>query len=680
MSALTFEAVADIEYRAGFRGDGLITAVAVIFAESGGDPSRVGHNSDAHVNPTGQNTIDRGLWQLNSYWHREVSDAAAYDADAASREAYRITGGGRDFKQWYGFTKGGYRTHLEEARRAAAGAAGRAGGPGGSVSPPPDASPTIGNNPKPNGAGTKVRKLRSPVPLPYGTPDALPVDSLPLTLADIRIVGRGVTEGSAPLSSRLLHAGVDLTLKEIPQLTLVFSDPGLELYSQSLITGGQIVFAGDLIMMVDAIELGEGSAGETVTATCRERAAILLKRARDMGPSGDLSPSEVARTWFDLFTGNGAIRSMVIEDSPVRPGLKKAVDENDPAGRLESTWAQLSRYADEMGFLFNIVGGVAYFARPSFIAGRSTGYVVRYRPGNPDTADPFGAMSMPTCRRTGNPDAAGLANLTVDAVRHLGEALEALRTGSSAPIGGGLETIDEVRLPQRRASKVRPGYRLELHGIPSFDGSYLTTKVSGDIDEDNSAWLIAGEKPQDPPPSLKDGDAALPGAAVPGSVATPARAGSKSAADFTTFCEQQAGKRYVYGAEVRLDDPNPTAFDCSELVQWGCARVGVVFPDGSGAQYAACKRAGTLISVADAAKTRGALLFRGPGGSEHVAVSRGNGKETIEARGSAYGVMVAPVEGRFTAAGLIPGMDYSGGSDAAGESAARRAYNQQVPS
>ncbi len=131
------------------------------------------------------------------------------------------------------------------------------------------------------------------------------------------------------------------------------------------------------------------------------------------------------------------------------------------------------------------------------------------------------------------------------------------------------------------------------------------------------------------------------------------------AADFVRLCLAQRGDRYVYGAETRLDDSDPDVFDCSELVQWACARIGVPFPDGSQYQEAACRAAGLLIPVSRAVKTQGALLFRHRPPAAHVAVSLGNGN-TIEARGSAYGVgSWDAIQGRdWTAAGLIPGMVY----------------------
>lgn len=122
-----------------------------------------------------------------------------------------------------------------------------------------------------------------------------------------------------------------------------------------------------------------------------------------------------------------------------------------------------------------------------------------------------------------------------------------------------------------------------------------------------------------------------------------------TAAAFVSVALAQAGDRYVYGAEAKATDPNPDAFDCSELVEWAAARVGVKFPDGTDAQLKAVKR----INVDQALRIRGALLFH-PG---HVAISLGDGR-TIEAAGRKYGVRSMSAGNRFTAAGLIPSLRY----------------------
>lgn len=124
-----------------------------------------------------------------------------------------------------------------------------------------------------------------------------------------------------------------------------------------------------------------------------------------------------------------------------------------------------------------------------------------------------------------------------------------------------------------------------------------------------------------------------------------------TAANFVALALKQAGDRYIFGHEVSKSDPDPDAFDCSELVEWAAARVGASprVPDGSSAQLAHVRR----ISVAQGKRTRGALLFH-PG---HVAISLGDGR-TIEAANRRYGVRTLEAGSRFTAAGLLPGLRY----------------------
>jgi peptidoglycan hydrolase-like protein with peptidoglycan-binding domain len=130
--------------------------------------------------------------------------------------------------------------------------------------------------------------------------------------------------------------------------------------------------------------------------------------------------------------------------------------------------------------------------------------------------------------------------------------------------------------------------------------------------------------------------------------------GQKGSAElFVQRALAQNGDRYVFGAETNLNDKNPNTFDCSELVQWAAHQAGVTVPDGSWNQEAMSRNAGMKISVEEALRTRGALLFK-PG---HVAISLGDGR-TIEAKGSKYGVGIFDGRGRFTSGGLIPGMAY----------------------
>lgn len=138
---------------------------------------------------------------------------------------------------------------------------------------------------------------------------------------------------------------------------------------------------------------------------------------------------------------------------------------------------------------------------------------------------------------------------------------------------------------------------------------------------------------------------------------------------FARLCLSQDGDRYVFGAEVRADDADPAAFDCSELIEWACARLGVSprMPDGSWIQARHCSQAGTMIPIDRAVKTRGALLFAFSSdplvgarpGSAHVAVSLGDGR-TIEARSRTHGVGIFTAYGRgWTHGALVPGVTYT---------------------
>jgi cell wall-associated NlpC family hydrolase len=141
------------------------------------------------------------------------------------------------------------------------------------------------------------------------------------------------------------------------------------------------------------------------------------------------------------------------------------------------------------------------------------------------------------------------------------------------------------------------------------------------------------------------------------------------AQEFLQIAMQQKGKPYVYGAHTQPTDLDPPAFDCSELTKWAAAQSGITIPDGATAQYLQLRDQGRTMSVEEALRTPGALLFHF--GYEpkdlgdipadgHVAISVGDGKHTIEARGRKYGTGIFDATGEragfFNRAGMIAGM------------------------
>ncbi|WP_406230945.1 NlpC/P60 family protein [Nocardia sp. NBC_01009] len=83
-------------------------------------------------------------------------------------------------------------------------------------------------------------------------------------------------------------------------------------------------------------------------------------------------------------------------------------------------------------------------------------------------------------------------------------------------------------------------------------------------------------------------------------------------------------------------DYNKVGFDCSGLMIYAFAGIGVSLPHYSGYQY----NAGTRVPVGE--RARGDMLFWGPNGSQHVALYLGNGK-MVEAPQSGEVVRVSAV-------------------------------------
>lgn len=112
MTRLSGAQVAAVAASAGFTGPGLVRAVAVALAESGGQTDAVGVNADRW------RSRDRGLWQINNHWHPEVSDSDAFDPARAARHAHRISRGGADWSQWATWRNGAAAAQMGRARLA----------------------------------------------------------------------------------------------------------------------------------------------------------------------------------------------------------------------------------------------------------------------------------------------------------------------------------------------------------------------------------------------------------------------------------------------------------------------------------------------------------------------------------------------------------------------------------
>ena len=116
---LTMRQAARIVHSNGFTGLHAVAAVAIIWGESGGDAHAVNvvdHNpaSRAYL------SCDIGLWQINSYWHPEVSATCALSASCNARAAARISRQGRRWREWWTWKNNKHVPFMSRARAAQA--------------------------------------------------------------------------------------------------------------------------------------------------------------------------------------------------------------------------------------------------------------------------------------------------------------------------------------------------------------------------------------------------------------------------------------------------------------------------------------------------------------------------------------------------------------------------------
>ena len=101
MAALTLAQAGAFASAAGFSGESLATIVAIAQAESSLVTNARNTNTDG--------SIDRGILQINNYWHSEYSDAQCDDPATAFRAGWLISTHGTDFSQWTTFKTSAYK-------------------------------------------------------------------------------------------------------------------------------------------------------------------------------------------------------------------------------------------------------------------------------------------------------------------------------------------------------------------------------------------------------------------------------------------------------------------------------------------------------------------------------------------------------------------------------------------
>ena len=104
---LTAASAQGIAYVQGFRVPGLHIIVAIAQAESS--------LNTLATNTTGNSAgTDRGILQINSVYHSEVTDACAFEPNCAFSAGYKISKQGTDFTPWSTYTSGAYKKYMPD--------------------------------------------------------------------------------------------------------------------------------------------------------------------------------------------------------------------------------------------------------------------------------------------------------------------------------------------------------------------------------------------------------------------------------------------------------------------------------------------------------------------------------------------------------------------------------------
>jgi cell wall-associated NlpC family hydrolase len=562
-----------------------------------------------------------GLFQILTSAHRQYDPRQLRtDAEYNTKAAYEIYQAAKGLRPWVAYTSGAYKKYLGLARQGVA------------------AAGSVVGNPSLPGATTNSATTGAQPTITYGSPGpsetkagvGTPLDSARESLsplAPLRILGSEMwgDYSTTIIGTPTFEAGIET----VPHLRFTIADPGGDLLSRDrnvFVKGARVQYL-DLDMRIDEIHFepgGHGTGQITVTAIDD----IVYRLMNLTGPqtaSGWSAVSWLHRELFQagLFPSQRLLGEAVLTQSEI---VRDVPDQSGTAssGSKPSSWTTQLRLARELG-------------KRCFISG---------------TRIVFGssAFAMRWC-------APGSIRLALRGDFPAGERWLTMPTAKYTTVGDRSDVLEVTgRVPLNRALYFRPGVSVTVFDTPAVAGAVgvemMCAHVTYELGTDVDGADVTLVQPVDPPAQPPSSGSANSGPASNGQSVS--GGGADGQVDqFVALALQQAGKRYIYGVEVKLSDPNPSAFDCSELVQWAASRAGITpeVPDGSAAQLAHCRRNNSTLSIPQAINTKGALLFM----NGHVAISLGNGS-TIEAMNPSNGVRKGKAAGRAWIAGAkIPG-------------------------
>lgn len=607
VAVLSAAQVAQLVKEAGFPASVQATMVAISKAESG-------FKTDAIGGPNSNGTYDRGLFQINDV-HKLDRNKLISDAKYNTAQAKKIYDS-QGLRAWSTYTSGAYQKYMNEARQGVAQAASVVG------------SPAITTDSSSSGATSQPAITYGP-PGPeitfagVGSPLAA-ARVIPGPLSTLKVIGTDMwgDYSAVVIDNPKYTAGWDT----VPNLQFTIADPQGDLLWQQRnvwVRGNRVTWE-DLDMRLDEItfEPGGHTTGQ-ISLSCIDGIVYALQQLRGARTASGIS----AVTWLSQelqLAGLDPNRCLLGEAVPTQSEISRDVPDEQTQSDdqdVPSAWTTITRLAKELGKRVFISSNKIVFGSAEF--------------------------ALRWC-------APGDLLLAWHAVDD-GQRWQTLPTAKATSLGSRSGTTEVTgRIPLERAKYFRPGVSVQVRQTPSVAAGdlrqFICSHIEYELGRDIDGADITLNEPIDPvaaPPGGNGTNTSVNSGSASSGSSTSGGGADGQIDQFVALCLKQVGDKYVFGAETRQSDPDPSKFDCSELVEWAAGRVGIKgVPDGSAAQINHCTR----LTVAQAIKTKGALLYH-PG---HIAVSLGNGK-TVEAANSRVGVIQGTAGSRFTRGGKIPG-------------------------
>lgn len=251
---------------------------------------------------------------------------------------------------------------------------------------------------------------------------------------------------SIDVAEHLVDSTISGGVDAVNEIMLELEDPGWRLTSTGLFVVGETKFDWHIFKTsLAAIEMTGGSTGHGgMRLQFRSRFVRNLKQRRGPHSERDISASDYVKNecraiGLASFTQSSPKRRQIARDVP------KASEPVEAGSDYPSAWTTFQRLAREEGYLMFEFAGFLYFGTPEWCRDRRKEAGKIQWINGPDNLRP---LAPPIARRSED---------------------------SAIPVEMSLE------LPRERYDDFRPGWAIEVRGMPGFDGKYIVNNISYDL-------------------------------------------------------------------------------------------------------------------------------------------------------------------------------------------------------